>query len=263
MKGEKLILLILSVAFLVRADERATEPSLGGISQHTAAIYAKADAFLRPLLPIGESKDNIIKRFGSPMREDNYSNQITWLTFRFADNDSGARNAGVSGFEALFVTNLLTEVRPIITDRNDPRPKYLDMSEGKFDSNEPVIRFYLIRKSSQDGFTMIDDRRFQNVGFINTNAADLAIRRAQYTVKKTADGSKFAIAFVLEPEDGEKLDAFTLANVQNRMAIFFDSYLASCPPIRDPIIDNNILMSFDGETYTNVIRLLSLHAAKD
>ena len=74
-------------------------------------IEQKARAFLQPYLQLGDSSNNFIARFGSPVYSYE-TNQKSFLYFNFPLSDHKAMAAGIGGFMGIFTNNQLVHWEP-------------------------------------------------------------------------------------------------------------------------------------------------------
>jgi len=89
----KFSLFALVSGMLVSCHRRAADS--------TSDSEQRAQAYLQPLLHLGESATNVISRFGPPVHQEATKTNLT-LYFAFPDDNHAARAAGVGGFEAFF-----------------------------------------------------------------------------------------------------------------------------------------------------------------
>ena len=90
-------------------------PKTGNDGQTNKAneVEQKARNYLQPLLQIGDSQTNIIKRFGFPTYQYEAQNHESRMYFYFSDTNVEALAKGVGGFTGFFTGNQLTRWEPI------------------------------------------------------------------------------------------------------------------------------------------------------
>jgi hypothetical protein len=77
------------------------------------SLQRAADEYLRGVLQVGESSTNLIDRFGPPSFSSTTPTKETCYTFYLPDESNAVAIAGISGFDAFFVSNRLTRWFPI------------------------------------------------------------------------------------------------------------------------------------------------------
>jgi hypothetical protein len=226
------------------------------VSCHAKEADQKARAYLRPLLPIGENVTDIIEKFGPPLYKSTTGDGKLSMSFFFDDHNKAALAAGVGGFTAFFTNNLLVSWEPIYEthapDFHDPSIRHASVS---FQSDKPVISFYLVSHEPKEGWTYVDNTNSPKLGYIN-KSPDLVIFSGQYTTYDSAPGSMHYIELDFTRADGEKLKALTSANVGSQLAMVVGSQVVTAPTIHSPITDGVAMLSFPDSSYSTLLQAL-------
>ncbi len=128
-----------------------------------------------------------------------------------------------------------------------------------FQSNKPVISFFLVSDEPKEGWIYVDNTDSPKLGYIN-KSPDLVIFSGQYTTYDSAPGSMHYIELDFSQADGEKLKALTSADVGSQLAMLVGSQIVTAPRIYSPISDGVAMLSFPDSSYS--ILLQALQASK-
>jgi hypothetical protein len=153
----RLALLFLCLLIVVSCRPKSSDSTSTG--NKPTVTENDASRYLQSLLKVGETPEDLTKRFGSPKVRYETETKELCLGFYFTDQNQpgAARAAGVGGFSGFFVSNRLTSWFPIYESRN---PAFGSQAAGhapvNFDSGQTALAFNVVQPSQMDGFIHID-----------------------------------------------------------------------------------------------------------
>jgi hypothetical protein len=113
----RLFILIFTIAFPAFTQTNTPSPTNAVLQVPLAQpslVEQRVRTYLQPLLHSGESKTNLIAKFGSPFSESQLASPgLTAIYFKFSDKDSAALGKGAFGFFTIMTNNQLSSWYPI------------------------------------------------------------------------------------------------------------------------------------------------------
>ncbi len=202
------------------------------IDSKAQEIERKGREYLQPLLHVGESSADLVRRFGNPTQKMEISSNELCLDFFFFDQNRAAENAGVGGFTAFFVSNQLSRWVPIY---QGSRISASPPGHPLFTSDKETFKLFVETDSLKNSLEALDSKG-------SADASDLKIPpdlvfEAKVIVGNDTSQTKFnkMMFLTINDQDVPKLNSLTENNLGKRMLIVCRGEVISAPVIMMPI----------------------------
>jgi hypothetical protein len=238
-----LTLIVLSIFASCRpkgADFESKKGNTETIESNAQEIERKAQEYLQPLLHVGESQEDMVRRFGSPMHTMEISSNELCLDFLFSDQNHAAENAGVGGFDAFFVSNRLSHWLPIY---QGPRFGAPSTEHAFFKSDKETFKWFVESDGLKNTLEALDSKG-------STDASDLKIPPDLVFEAKVIIGNDTSqsstnkmMLLTISDKDVSKMKSLSENNLGKRILVVCRNVVIAAPVINEPIASNQILIS--------------------
>jgi hypothetical protein len=205
------------------------------IDSKAQEIERKGREYLQPLLHVGESPADLVRRFGNPVDKHVISSNEVCLSFSFSDRNQAAENAGVGGFDAFFVSNRLSHWRP---SYRDPAFSASPPGHPLFTSDKELFKLFVETDSLKNSLEALDSKGSADASDLKV-PPDLVFEAKVIVGNYTSQTKTNKMMFLtINDQDVPKMENLTKNNVGKRMLIVCRGEVISAPVIMMPIASN-------------------------
>jgi hypothetical protein len=229
------IVLAFSLGNPKAADVQSKNGNAETIDSKAQEIERKGREYLQPLLHVGESPADLVRRFGNPTQKMEISSNELCLDFFFFDQNRAAENAGVGGFTAFFVSNQLSRWVPIY---QGSRISASPPRHPLFTSDKETFKLFVETDSLKNSLEALDSKG-------SADASDLKIPPDLVFEAKVIVGidtnqikANKTMFLTINDQDVPKMKSLTQNNIGKRMLIVCRGKVISAPIIMMPIASN-------------------------